>query len=98
MLKHPAAKYLGAIGFVVPNIDWRAHLGGLITGAAVAAVFAYIPPPRRAGPDQAVRTGAAAGNPVTRAWLQAAAIAPIVLILVIGVAVRTASLTAPLTG
>ncbi len=23
-----------AIGFVVPNIDWRAHLGGLITGVA----------------------------------------------------------------
>ena len=28
------------IGFVVPNVAWQAHLGGLITGAAVAAVIA----------------------------------------------------------
>ncbi|TXH41808.1 MAG: rhomboid family intramembrane serine protease [Actinobacteria bacterium] len=28
-----------AIGFVVGGIDWRAHLGGLITGAALAAVM-----------------------------------------------------------
>ena len=27
------------IGFVAPGVDWRAHLGGLITGAAVAAVM-----------------------------------------------------------
>ena len=27
------------IGFVAPNIDWRAHLGGLITGALVAAIM-----------------------------------------------------------
>jgi membrane associated rhomboid family serine protease len=31
------------IGFVIPNVDWRAHLGGLVTGALVAAVFAYAP-------------------------------------------------------
>ncbi|MFM2438209.1 MAG: hypothetical protein RLZ55_1028 [Actinomycetota bacterium] len=28
-----------AIGFVVGGIDWRAHLGGLVTGAALAAVM-----------------------------------------------------------
>jgi membrane associated rhomboid family serine protease len=31
------------IGFIIPNVDWRAHLGGLVTGALVAAVFAYAP-------------------------------------------------------
>jgi membrane associated rhomboid family serine protease len=29
------------IGFVIPGIAWQAHLGGLITGAAVAAGIAY---------------------------------------------------------
>ncbi len=31
------------ITFAVPIIDWRAHIGGLVTGAAVAAVYAYAP-------------------------------------------------------
>ena len=31
------------IGFIAPGIDWRAHLGGLLTGAAVAFVFSKAP-------------------------------------------------------
>lgn len=27
------------IGFFAPGVDWRAHLGGLVTGAVVAAIF-----------------------------------------------------------
>lgn len=32
-----------AIGFLVAGIDWRAHLGGAVVGAAVTAVMAYAP-------------------------------------------------------
>jgi membrane associated rhomboid family serine protease len=36
-----------AYGFVVPRIDWRAHLGGLIAGALCALAIAYAPRDRR---------------------------------------------------
>lgn len=29
--------------FSVSNIDWRGHVGGLITGAVIAAIYAYAP-------------------------------------------------------
>lgn len=35
------------IGFVAPGVDWRAHLGGLVAGAAAAAVFVYAPKKNR---------------------------------------------------
>jgi len=33
------------IGFISPGVDWRAHIGGLVTGALVAAIMVF--PPRR---------------------------------------------------
>ena len=36
-----------AFGFIAPNIDWRAHIGGMITGALCAAAIAYAPAARR---------------------------------------------------
>ena len=35
------------IGFIAPGIDWRAHLGGLVVGAAVAAILVHAPKRRR---------------------------------------------------
>jgi membrane associated rhomboid family serine protease len=35
------------LGFVIPNTDWRAHLGGLVTGALVGAIMAFAPQRQR---------------------------------------------------
>lgn len=45
------------IGFVSPGVDWRAHLGGLLTGAAVAGVL-VLPARRDRVVVQAVGIGA----------------------------------------
>lgn len=52
-----------ALGFVLPNIGWQAHIGGLITGAALATVLAYVP----RGPRQALLQ--AAGGAVVLALI-----------------------------
>jgi len=36
-----------AIGFFLPQTDWRAHLGGLVVGALAAVPLAYAPAKRR---------------------------------------------------
>jgi membrane associated rhomboid family serine protease len=36
------------LGFVVPNIAWQAHLGGLLTGGLAAAALVFAPKERRA--------------------------------------------------
>ncbi len=41
------------ITFAVPIIDWRAHVGGLITGSVVAAALAYAPRGERRASFQA---------------------------------------------
>lgn len=37
------------VGFLIPNIAWQAHLGGLVTGAVCAAIIAYAPRGSRQG-------------------------------------------------
>jgi membrane associated rhomboid family serine protease len=48
------------ITFTVPIIDWRAHLGGLVTGAVLAAAFSYVPRGPQRGRLQALACAAVA--------------------------------------
>ena len=52
------------ITFTIPIIDWRAHLGGLITGALVGAALAYAPRGER---RDRLQTAACAGVAVVLA-------------------------------
>ena len=58
------------IGFLVPQIAWQAHLGGLITGGLCAAVIAYTPRGRRQGLIQAAGLIAVLVLLVGLSWLR----------------------------
>lgn len=46
-----------AITFTVPGISWQGHIGGLITGAVVAAAYIYAPRPKRNAVQAAATIG-----------------------------------------
>jgi len=71
----------GVLGFVLPNVAWEAHLGGLVTGAAVAAVMAFAPAARR----PVGRRG-----PSARSLVQGAGTAAVVALLVVAAVLRLA--------
>ena len=49
---------IAVLGFVIPGIAWQAHLGGLLVGAACAAVVAHTGRrPAGAGPTQRASFG-----------------------------------------
>ena len=53
------------IGFLSPGVDWRAHLGGLVTGAAVAAIMVFAPRRHRV----LVQAAGVVGVLVVLAWI-----------------------------
>jgi membrane associated rhomboid family serine protease len=63
----------GVIGFVVPQIAWQAHLGGLVTGALCAAVIAYTPRGPRQGLLQAAGLSAVFALLVLVSWIKVTA-------------------------
>ncbi len=74
------------ISFMGSNISWQGHIGGLVTGAAVAAAMTLIPRSGR-------RTADGQARPDRGAVLQWAAIAGIVVVLVALTALGAARLT-----
>ena len=48
------------ITFTIPIIDWRAHLGGLLTGALIATALAYAPKGDRRTQVQSIACGVVA--------------------------------------
>lgn len=62
------------LGFLIPGIAWQAHLGGLVTGAAVAAVMAFAPAPRDAGGAQRRTALQIGGSVLVTAVLAGAAV------------------------
>ncbi|MGX5717229.1 rhomboid family intramembrane serine protease [Arthrobacter sp. MAHUQ-56] len=60
----------GVIGFLIPQIAWQAHLGGLVAGGLCAAVFAYTPRGRRQGLIQALGVAAVLALLIAASWVR----------------------------
>jgi membrane associated rhomboid family serine protease len=60
----------GFIGFLIPQIAWQAHLGGLVTGALCAAVLAYTPRGPRQGLIQAAGLVAVLALLIAASWIR----------------------------
>ncbi|WP_142062125.1 rhomboid family intramembrane serine protease [Pseudarthrobacter sp. B4EP4b] len=60
----------GVIGFLIPQIAWQAHLGGLVTGALCAAVLAYTPRGPRQGLIQAAGLAAFLALLIAASWIR----------------------------
>jgi len=60
----------GVIGFLVPQIAWQAHLGGLVTGGLCAAVIAYAPRGPRQPLIQALGLAAVLALLIAVSWLR----------------------------
>jgi membrane associated rhomboid family serine protease len=60
----------GVIGFLIPQIAWQAHLGGLVTGALCAAVLAYTPRGPRQGLIQAAGLVAVLALLIAASWIR----------------------------
>jgi membrane associated rhomboid family serine protease len=58
------------IGFLIPQIAWQAHLGGLVTGALCAAVLAYTPRGPRQGLIQAAGLVAVLALLIAASWIR----------------------------
>ncbi|WP_066288541.1 rhomboid family intramembrane serine protease [Arthrobacter sp. B6] len=63
----------GVIGFLIPQIAWQAHLGGLVAGALCAAVVAYTPRGPRQALLQAVGLAAVFALLVLVSWIKVTA-------------------------
>jgi membrane associated rhomboid family serine protease len=60
----------GVIGFLIPQIAWQAHLGGLITGGLCAAVLAYTPRGPRQRLLQAAGLAAVLALLIAASWVR----------------------------
>ncbi|XAS67478.1 rhomboid family intramembrane serine protease [Micrococcaceae bacterium Sec5.7] len=63
----------GVIGFMIPQIAWQAHLGGLVTGGLCAAVVAYTPRGPRQGLLQAAGLLVILGLLIAVSWFRVTA-------------------------